>query len=77
MARSNEILLACPGSVTLMVVEVRKYVPLKLQLTDRNGVSGGVRVVVNFTGPATAPLRGPGGKIPSPAHVPNYIEGQE
>lgn len=77
MAGSNEILLACPGSVTLMVVEVRKLVPLKLQLTDGNGVSGGVRVVVNFTWPPTAPLRGPRGKIPSPAHVPNYIEGQE
>lgn len=66
MARSNEILPAYPGSVMLMLVELMMFTPLNLQLTERNGFSGGLRVVVNFTVPATAPLRGPVGNIPSP-----------
>lgn len=71
VARSNEILSTCPGSVMLTLVEVMMLTPLKLQLTERNGVPVGLRLVVNFTVPPTAPLRGPWGKIPSPAHFSN------
>lgn len=71
VAQSNEILPAYPGSVMLMLVELMMFTPLNLQLTERNGFSGGLRVVVNFTVPATAPLRGPVGNIPSPTHIPD------
>lgn len=70
MARSNVILLAYAGLVTLMLVEVIMLVPLKLQLTDRKESCVGARLEVNFTVPPMAPLRGPMGRIPSPTHTP-------
>ena len=61
----------------LTLVEVMMFIPLKLQLTERNGFSEGVRVVVNSTLPPTAALRGPWGKMPSPTHIPDQIANEE
>ncbi|TNN81747.1 hypothetical protein EYF80_008193 [Liparis tanakae] len=74
VARSSENLSVYPGSAMVVLVEVMMFAPLKLQLTERNGLSGGWRVVVNVTLPASAPLRGPRGKIPSPTHTPNHTQ---
>lgn len=74
VARSKKILRAYMGPLMLVLVEVMTLVPLKVQLTDRNGTSEALRSVVNLTVPDTAPLRGPEGKMPSPTHTPNDIE---
>ena len=74
VALSNVILPEYAGLVTLTLVEVMMLVPLKLQLTDRKEIWLGPRLVVNFTVPPTAPLRGPVGRMPSPAHKPYHKE---
>lgn len=65
------------GSVMLTSVEVVILDEPKLQVTIRNGVSGGVTVVVNVTVPPTAAIR-LSGSTPSPWLTPggdSYVFG--
>ncbi len=59
------------GPVVFAVLsEVIIVVVLKFQVTEANGFSVGVSVVVNVTVPPTAAFRGPSGNTPAPLVKP-------